>query len=94
VAADYVLVGGSNASNLGSVLQTKGRKAIQLTKKGMRVRQDTANKLCKQIFDRVDKSMVVIIMATDNLAYLLRLKMGRATCPKKDDKGKHHVMAR
>jgi hypothetical protein len=86
-AADYVLIGGSNAYNLRSVLQTKGRKAIQLTKKGMRVRQDTANKLCKQIVDGVDESMVVIIMATDNLAYLFE----ESHLPKKDDKGKHHV---
>jgi hypothetical protein len=36
----------------------------------MRVRQDTGDKLCQQIVDGVDVSMVVIIMATDNLAYL------------------------
>ncbi len=69
-AADYVLIGGSNAYNLRSVLQTKGRKAIQLTMKGVQVRQDTADKLCKQIVEGVDESMVVKIMATDNLAYL------------------------
>jgi hypothetical protein len=36
----------------------------------VQVRQDTADKLCKQIVEGVDESMVVKIMATDNLAYL------------------------
>ncbi len=93
-AADYVLLGGSDAYNLRSVLKTKGRKAIQLTKKGMRVRQDTADKLCKHIVDRVDESMVVIIMTTDNLAYLFETEDVRVTCPKKTTRASIICMAR
>ncbi len=52
--------------------------------------QDTADKLCKQIVDGVDESMMIIIMVTDNMAYLVETEDGKIHLHKKD-KCKHHV---
>jgi hypothetical protein len=89
--ADYVVIGGSNAQSLGAVLHTKGKRVIQLTEKGMRVGPSTAENLCKQIAEHVDESMVIIMMVTDNMAYLVETEDGESHLPKKDDGGKYHV---
>jgi hypothetical protein len=46
--------------------------------------QDTADKLCKQIVDGVDESMMIIIMVTDNMAYLVETEDGKIHLHKKD----------
>jgi hypothetical protein len=89
--ADYVVIGGSNAKSIGAVLHTKGRSVIQLTEKGMRVGPTTAENLSKQIAEHVDESMVIILMVTDNMAYLVETEEGESHLPKKDDGGKWHV---
>ncbi len=89
--ADYVVIGGSNAKSIGAVLHTKGKTVIQLTEKGMRVGPTTAENLCKQIAEHVDESTVIIMMVTDNMAYLVETEEGESHLPKKDDGGKYHV---
>jgi uncharacterized membrane protein YgcG len=89
--ADYVVIGGSNAKSIGAVLHSKGRTVIQLTEKGMRVGPTTAENLSKQIAEHVDESMVIILMVTDNMAYLVETEEGESHLPKRDDGGKYHV---
>jgi hypothetical protein len=90
-ASDYVVIGGSNAKSLGEVLHTKGKKVIQLTEKGLKVGPTTIDNLCKQIAENVDESMVVVLMVTDNMAYLVESEEGESHLPKSDDGGKFHV---
>jgi hypothetical protein len=90
-ASDYVVIGGSNAKSLGEVLHTKGKKVIQLTEKGLKVGPTTIDNLCKQIAENVDESMVVVLMVTDNMAYLVETEDGESHLPKRNDGGKFHV---
>ncbi len=48
-AADYVIIGGSNGGQLGAVLKTKGRDVIDMTEKGFRVKEDSAEKLIEKL---------------------------------------------
>jgi hypothetical protein len=90
-SSDYVVIGGSNAKGLGEVLHAKGKKVIQLTEKGMRVGPSTVEDLCKKVAEHVDESMVVVLMVTDNMAYLVETEEGESHLPKRDDGGIYHV---
>ncbi len=90
-ASDFVVIGGSNAKSLGEVLHTKGKKVIQLTEKSLKVGPTTIDNLCKQIAEKVDESMVVVLMVTDNMAFLVETEEGESHLPKRDDGGKYHV---
>jgi hypothetical protein len=79
--SDYVVIGGSNAKSLGTVLHTKGKKVIQLTEKGMKMGPATAENRCKQIAEHVDESMVVFLVVTDNMAYLVEMEKGKSHLP-------------
>ncbi len=57
-AADYMVIGGSNGGKLGAVLKSKRRAVIDLTEKGFRIREDTAEKLEQKIVDVVTEDMV------------------------------------
>jgi hypothetical protein len=82
-AADYVIIGGSNGGNLGAILKKKGRGVIDLTEKGFRIKEGTAEKLEKQIVDSVTEDMVVIFMATDSSLYFCEDEEGARYLPKK-----------
>jgi hypothetical protein len=59
-AADYVIIGGSNGGQQGAVLKSKGRAVIDLTEKGFRVKEDSAEKLMEKLGESVTEDMVVI----------------------------------
>jgi hypothetical protein len=82
-AADYVIIRGSNGGNLGAILKKKGRGVIDLTEKGFRIKEGTAEKLEKQIVDSVTEDMVVIFMATDSSLYFCEDEEGARYLPKK-----------
>jgi hypothetical protein len=50
-AADFVIIGGSKGGKLGAVLKNKGREVIDLTEKGLRIKDDTVEKLEKKIVE-------------------------------------------
>jgi hypothetical protein len=74
-ASDYVVIGGSNAKE----------------ESGGAVGPDTAEKLCKQIVDAVEETIVVVIIVTDNLAYLVETEDGESHLPQQDANGHYHI---
>ncbi len=49
----------------------------------MKVGPTTIDNLCKQIAENVDESMVVVLMVTDNMAYLVESEEGRRQAGKR-----------
>jgi hypothetical protein len=90
-AADYVIIGGSNGGQLGAVLKTKGRDVIDMTEKGFRVKEDSAEKLIEKLGESVTEDMVVILMATDSSLYFCEDDEGARFLPKRADDGKYHI---
>jgi hypothetical protein len=90
-AADYVVIGGSNGGKLGAVLKSKGRAVIDLTEKGFRIREDTAEKLEQKIVEVVTEDMVVVLMATDSSLYFCEDEEGARFLPKKGADDKYHI---
>ncbi len=54
---------------------------IQLTEKRLKVGPTTIDNLCKQIAENVDESMVVVLMVTDNMAFLVETEEGESHLP-------------
>ncbi len=90
-AADYVIIGGSNGGNLGTILKKKGRGVIDLTEKSFRIKEGTAEKLEKQIVDSMPEDMVVIFVATDSSLYFCEDEEGARYLPKKGADEKYHI---
>ena len=90
-AADYVLIGGSNCGKLGAALKSRGRAVIDLTEKGFRIKEDSAEKLMEKIGDSVTEDMVVILMATDSSLYFCEDEEGARFLPSKGSDEKYHI---
>jgi hypothetical protein len=75
----------------GAVLKNKGREVIDLTEKGLRIKDDTVEKLEKKIVELVTEDMVVILMATDSSLYFCKDDEGARYLSKKGADGKFHI---
>jgi hypothetical protein len=103
--AEYVVIGGSHGGYLCEAISKKGRKAINLTEKGMRITAETVAKLETRLAEdeaedeaeedemmreKVRDDMVVVLWVMDNSLYFAEDEEGARNLPKRSEDGKYH----
>ena len=103
--AEYVVIGGSHGGYLCEAISRKGRKAIDLTEKGMRITAETVAKLETRLAEdegedesegdemmreKVRDDMVVVLWVMDNSLYFAEDEEGARNLPKRSEDGKYH----
>ncbi len=103
--AEYVVIGGSHGGYLCEAISRKGRKAINLTEKGMRITAETVAKLETRLAEdeaedesegdemmreKVRDDMVVVLWVMDNSLYFAEDEEGARNLPKRSEDGKYH----
>ncbi len=88
--AEYVMIGGSNAIKLATVLTTKGRDVRSLAEKGLKASAEKVEKFEKELAG-LDSSVVVIFMVTDNSVYFVEDEDGARRLPQKGADNRYHI---